>query len=444
MNNGRPLPVRKQVQFLVALTLLAWATQTLMAQWSHGAEPAPDTASAFVPRDAGAGAMLELRGEATIYGGDVKLKQVCRWSTRDAATFAPLADLVVARLDGRRPFKVLDVGAVKQTLADAGVNVALVRFSGPVECTVSRSDVQLGEGEALEQWIHAHGGGGDDDAEPADEASDAAKVPHAAEAEPQPAALRQPPRAKISAGARQSANLPPAEESDDSGVRTLRAALLDDLSVRLGLAADNLQVAFDPRDEPALNLAEPAFKFNLDARRVRDLGEVAWDVTVVTDTGSRKVPVRATARAWQRQLIATKPLARGQVIQAGDVTARRALVDRLPPDGAPLAAEQVVGQVAARGIKAGTLITGPLVEAVPLAKVGQFITITLNRGTVRIKSVGKALDPGSYGQTIRVKNEATRDVYQVILTGPQEATMAAPDAAPDAASDAGVGSLGHD
>lgn len=449
MNNGRPLPVRKQMQFLVAMTLLAWATQTLMTQWSHGAEPpgpAPQATSAFVPREGstGAGAMLELRGEATIYGGDVKLKQVCRWSTRDAATFAPLADLVVARLEGRRPFKVLDVGAIKQTLADAGVNVALVRFSGPVECTVSRNDVQLDEGEALEQWIQAHGGGGADaDAEPANNAADAAKVPHAAEAEPQPAALRQPPKAKISAAVKQFADVPPADEADDdSGVRTLRAALLDDLSVRLGLAAEDLQVAFDPRDEPALNLAEPAFKFNLDARRVRDLGEVAWDVTVVTDTGSRKVPVRATARAWQRQLIATKPLARGQVIQASDVTARRALVDRLP-DGAALAAEQVLGQVAARGIKAGTLITGPLVEAVPLAKVGQFITITLNRGTVRIKSVGKALDPGSYGQTIRVKNEATRDVYQVVLTGPQEATMAAPNAAPDPAPHAGVASLGQ-
>src|SRR5687768_763135 len=102
MNNGRPLPARKQVQFLVALTLLAWATQTLLAQWSRGAEPEParEGTSAFVPRDVLAGAMLELRGEATIYGGEVKLKQVCRWPTRDAATFAPLADLVVARLEG--------------------------------------------------------------------------------------------------------------------------------------------------------------------------------------------------------------------------------------------------------------------------------------------------------------------------------------------------------
>jgi hypothetical protein len=33
------------------------------------------------------------------------------------------------------------------------------------------------------------------------------------------------------------------------------------------------------------------------------------------------------------------------------------------------------------------------------------------------------MEGGSYGQTIRVKNEATREVFQVVLTGPQTATM---------------------
>ena len=55
---------------------------------------------------------------------------------------------------------------------------------------------------------------------------------------------------------------------------------------------------------------------------------------------------------------------------------------------------------------------------------GQYIAVTLDRGTVRIKSVGKALEGGSYGETIRVKNEATKDVYQVVLTGPQEGSVA--------------------
>lgn len=470
MNNGRPLPARKQLQFLVALTLLAWATQTLLAQWSRGAEvarrddPAVDAAaSSFVPRGGGAGegralagSVLELRGEATVYGGDVKLKQVCRWSTRDAATFAPVADLVIARLDGRRPFRVLDVNEVRQTLADAGVNVALVRFSGPVECTVSRTDVELAEGEALEKWIQAHGGGdratdgGNDGPLEDDEAHETrraeetrvapeAREPHEAREpyEPQPAALRQPPFRQMS---RQAS--PREEDAAEAGVRTLRGLLVADLSVRLGLPADQLQVTFDPRDESALNLAEPTFKFNLSPRRVRDLGEVAWDVAIVTGTGSRKAQIRATARAWQQQLLVVKPLSHGQVIRASDVTARRALVDQMP-DGALLAAEQVVGQIAARDLKAGTLVTAPLVEAVPLAKVGQFITITLNRGTVRVKSVGKALEGGSFGETIRVKNEATRDVYQVVLTGPQEAIMPAPDGPPGVASapDVGLASL---
>jgi hypothetical protein len=116
MNNGRPLPARKQVQLLLALTILAWATQTLFAQWGRGAEVARRAMArltgarragregrAYVARDALAGATLELRGEAKVYGGEVKLKQVCRWSAADAATFAPVADLVIARLDARRP-----------------------------------------------------------------------------------------------------------------------------------------------------------------------------------------------------------------------------------------------------------------------------------------------------------------------------------------------------
>jgi flagella basal body P-ring formation protein FlgA len=51
------------------------------------------------------------------------------------------------------------------------------------------------------------------------------------------------------------------------------------------------------------------------------------------------------------------------------------------------------------------------------------VTVNVNQGAVRIKTAGKAMEAGSFGQTIRVKNEATGDVYEVVLTGPQEATL---------------------
>jgi flagella basal body P-ring formation protein FlgA len=86
------------------------------------------------------------------------------------------------------------------------------------------------------------------------------------------------------------------------------------------------------------------------------------------------------------------------------------------------------------------VLTARMVDAVQLVKAGQFVTVTLTQGTVNIKTVAKALEGGTYGQTIRVKNEATKDVFQVILTGPQTATMNL-GSPPPAAQDRETGKL---
>src|SRR5438045_8074725 len=91
--NGRINP-RKFTRFMVALFVLAWATQLLLHQWGYGAELPKE---AFVPADPAAhGATLELKSEATIVGAEVKLKQICRWSDADNAAMSPLAELTVA------------------------------------------------------------------------------------------------------------------------------------------------------------------------------------------------------------------------------------------------------------------------------------------------------------------------------------------------------------
>ncbi|HZK80177.1 MAG TPA: flagellar basal body P-ring formation chaperone FlgA, partial [Humisphaera sp.] len=96
------------------------------------------------------------------------------------------------------------------------------------------------------------------------------------------------------------------------------------------------------------------------------------------------------------------------------------------PDATLLTATQCVGQEAARDLKPGMLMTAPMVNAVDLAKVGQTITVTLNSGGIHITTVGRAMENGTYGQSIKVKNEATKEVYQVILTGAQEGTITPP------------------
>ena len=56
---------------------------------------------------------------------------------------------------------------------------------------------------------------------------------------------------------------------------------------------------------------------------------------------------------------------------------------------------------------------------------------------VEIKIVARALEAGTYGQSVRVRNEATRDIFQVTMTAHQEATMG-PGDGPEPAALAGA------
>lgn len=455
--NGRPLSPRKTVQLLVIMTILAWATQTLLHQWAHGQElpdlpaqptelaagpdavaekadlarrrpvgpawsearPEPRDQEKFAPGTTRffAGATLEMRSEATILGGDVKLRQVCRWSDADKAAFEPVADLVLARIAPNTPFRAITLDEVKQTLHDAGINLGVIRFAGAMNCTVSRGDVPYDEHTALQQWIDAKTTPTTrESAMPTVVAAATPTSPAslgAAPAEAQPARFTPQPAAE-------QAVKPQAD--DGKAVHTLHDLLIADLAERLSLSVDAMQVRFNPQDEKVLALSEPQFKFNIDRRRARTLGDVVWEVTVISNGGSKKATLIADARAWQMQMLTVRPLAYKQIIRDEDLIGRRALVDRIG-DETPSPRVTLVGQMAARELKAGTIMTPRLVDPVPLVQPGQLVTVLAEQGNVQIKTVARATEPGTFGQSVRVRNEATRDLYQIILTGPQEGRM---------------------
>ena len=407
-----------------SISLSLWAAMVALPAIAHGQEApgadvaiSPDAvgAAAFVPSTMSAGAgSLELRDQATIYGPEVKLKQLCRWSDNQAAAFTPVADLVVTRIDSGSGYKSVSIDDLRNTLHDAGVNVAVISFTGATACTVKRSDPIEGDRTALQAWIDRNRpptaavvtGGGVDHLTGAQLAS-AVAMPHDVDPECNP-------------------------------FKTLRDRLAIDLSQRLNLPVDKLQVQYDGKDTSLLNLSEPNFRFEIEPKRVSNLGNVSWQVTIQTDGGEQKVNVAAVARAWETQLTAARPVAYRSVLRAGDVVERRILLDRVP-DEQPLTRAQAIGQEAARDLTPGTVMTGRLVNAVALAKAGQYVTVTLNQGGVQVKTVAKAMEGGSYGQSIKVRNEETRDIFDVTLTGPQVAQMG--PIAPEGTPDAGLASI---
>lgn len=397
-NPQRPLTRRQTARVVLAVSILAWATQTLVQQWGFGADAVAamrqnQTVERFLPRDDFAPVRLELRPEASVIGDEVRLRQVARWSDADAPTFAPVAEMSLFRLSVEAPIKSITLEELKSILRDAGVNLASIRFGGSGRCVVSRVDVDYDETRVLDQWL-------------------AARTRDSAPEHSDPLPGDAPSRAAA----------PPTQPSAEASA-SLRSILLDDLSQRTRLPREALQVTFKPVDQKLLNLSQPQFRFHIDNARARNLGETQWNVTILSGDGSRqRVTVSASAKAWQNQLVAALPIAARQMIRPEDVTEQRVLVDRLS-DEPMLRIDQAVGQQAARDIKAGAVLTAKMLDPVPLVRPGQFVTITLAQGAVQVKSVARALEGGAYGQTIRVRNDTTRETFHVVITGPQAAVV---------------------
>jgi flagella basal body P-ring formation protein FlgA len=403
--NNRRLTKRKQAQLFVLLTALAWATQTLLHQWGYGQEvpsvPLSDAAALaampdvpggekFVPGDANSTptGTLEMRQDASVYGADITLKQVCRWSDEDAPAFTPIADLTLVHLAAGVSFRTISVDDVRQTLHGAGVNIAMINFSGVTSCGVTRSDALAGESQtSVQQWIDA----------------------------------QQPNAAKPAVSAQLAQN---ASEIDPN-FHTLHDLLVADLAQRLSILPEDLQLSFSPEDEKVISLAEPCFKFDIRPSRARALGNVSWDVKVLTDSSSKKITINAVARAWEQQVAVAKPLSIHKLLSPSDFTSHRVLVDSLS-DHQLLGLDQCVGQQAATELRPGVIMTSQLVDAVPLVRAGQLVTVNLTRGTVQLRAVARAMEQGALGQTIKVRNENTRDLLDVTITGPQEARLGEP------------------
>lgn len=284
------------------------------------------------------------------------------------------------------------------------MNLAVIRFAGTTSCTIGRNDVALDEHTGLQEWVDARLG------------KNPAPV---AASKPQPIISQTPMEtAQIAAVIQPARGVEPIES------RALRTLLIADLSERLSLDPVSIQMKFSPADEKVLSLCEPQFRFGIDAQRARNLGSVSWEVTIIAGGANHKTTIDATARAWQDQLVVIKPMVYHQTIRTEDVADRRALVEQWNGDEA-LKRDQIIGQWAAQDLRAGSILTPRLVEAAPLVKTGQLVTVTAEQGTVQIKAVARAMEGGSFGQTIKLKNETTGDTYEATLTGPQTAKVSA-------------------
>lgn len=375
--------------FLLATLLLAATSRgdgPLLAQ-----NTAPSSIEEqFVPRSTHCVvARVEIRDEVTVYGNEITLKQICRWPEADDAAMSSLAELVIARIPSGEPRAVVALDEVRAALRDAGASVATINFAGAFECVVTRSDVAFDEQKALEDWATG-------------------RVPDASQVQTAIA---------IDAVTKQQQRLHGVVAQPASS--TLRTLLIDDIATRLKLKPDELQIDFRPDDRATIELDASRYQFRIETMRGGQLGDWRWAVTVDAGAQPRKLQVLAKVRAWQDQVLVARPVAYRTSIERDEVETRRVLVDRL--GDAPAVLDAVVGSAAARDLQAGTVITTRMITPVELVRTGQLVTVLMRRGGVEVQTVATAMESGSLGQIVRVRNTTNNEQIDVQLTGPQQA-----------------------
>ena len=194
-----------------------------------------------------------------------------------------------------------------------------------------------------------------------------------------------------------------------------------------------------------LTLAEPgalAITFRGSAEAAARLNDPApagdVEITVESRTGLGSVPVRvrtfsADGQVYETRLnanvvqrvgvaVVTAPIRRGDRFTAENVSVQAVELDRR--HGTPIAdLDAVLGRAASASLQVGTPVIERHLAPDVLVERGDLVTVTVRRGRLSIRTVGRAAEDGTRGAIIALRNDATREQFYATVTGPRRAVI---------------------
>ena len=136
-----------------------------------------------------------------------------------------------------------------------------------------------------------------------------------------------------------------------------------------------------------------------------------------TDDWKVYVPVRISASV--PMIVSTRQLGRGEIISASDVTTSMIELQRFRKDGFTTY-DQVIGAKLKRNVRLGDVVER---NDVCVVCRNEKVTIQAVKGGMTITTQGTALQDGSAGDQVRVKNDKSQRIIEGIVTGIAEITI---------------------
>ncbi|MDD1793555.1 flagellar basal body P-ring formation protein FlgA [Enterovibrio sp. ZSDZ42] len=130
-----------------------------------------------------------------------------------------------------------------------------------------------------------------------------------------------------------------------------------------------------------------------------------------------KTRVKAQSAVTVDMVVAKKPLKRGQSIQGGDLSSKAVNIAYVRYSYFT-EKKKLIGKVVSRNVSAGRVLTPRLVEMPEWVKRDDVVIIEARRDNMLARMKGIALESGSEGDTIRVKNITSEKEIQATVSAP--------------------------
>lgn len=114
--------------------------------------------------------------------------------------------------------------------------------------------------------------------------------------------------------------------------------------------------------------------------------------------------------------VLTRLVRRGEIVRARDVTLQSVDQSQVPSN-AIIQRDDIIGQSARRSLPGGTPIRDGDLEAPTLVRRGALVTMEISTPMMRLTARGKALDNGTRGETVRIRNVQSKRVIQGTVVG---------------------------
>ena len=211
----------------------------------------------------------------------------------------------------------------------------------------------------------------------------------------------------------------PMEEVSLASTITLRERLIEFIERFAETDQTDLQITFADHDEPVLSQSAWQDRYEFEPLSSTPLGRVPIIVRRFRD--DRLVEsARVTADVAKRYMAAVviRSIGRGQMLTPGDVEIQEVFLDSATAPVTDLS--QVIGETAGAVLRTGAVLYDKHLHSARMVRRGQLMTVRCISGGLVVKTVARAKEDGVHEQIISVRNEQTRELYAVRVTGTQE------------------------